>query len=153
MLRLLTISLLVLAVGCGPAATDDSTSQKPAEDQTDAHAGHDHGEMGPHGGHLLHLEPTGLHAEWTHDDEAHLISVFVDDLAAEDINEIKFIAKLDGGETEEFAMEATDEGWAITSEALMTHLNMGEAVNVDLVVVCKDGEQSTKIEAHDHHHH
>ncbi len=154
MRRLMGLAVLGLVVGCQPATKEAAEIQTPPA-AADAHAGHDHGhdETGPHGGHLLHLEPAGVHAEWTHDDETHLITVFLDDFDAEKISEAKFVVDIPNAESEEFALTASDAGWTVTSEALVTHMNMGEAATVKLVVVDDSGEQSTKIEHHEHHHH
>lgn len=138
-------------LGCQPS-TPTPTSDSQAAAPADAHAGHDHGEMGQHGGHLLHLEPSGAHAEWTHDDEAQSIQVHLDDFDANKISEVKFVVKI-GDDSQDFPLTKSEAGWTITSEELMTHINMGEAALVRLVVVDDSGEQSTKIEAHDHHHH
>lgn len=152
-LRLLFAPALMVAFGCTPAAPTASTSpETPAV--ADSHAGHDHGhdDVGPHGGHLLHLEPTGSHAEWTHDDEKHLITVHLDDFDAAKIVSAKFVAKI-GDTTEEFPLTGTDSGWTITSQELMTHINMKDAAEVNLVIVDDGGVHSSKIEAHEHHHH
>lgn len=154
MKRFAFLAIVAMLVGCGPAADDDAqddaAENQPAESAHD-HS-HDHGELGPHGGHLVHLDPAGVDAEWTHDDESHLITVYLDGFDAEKIQSAMFVAKI-GDNDEEFALEAAGEGWAITSEALMTHLNMGEAVPVSLVVVDESGKQSALIENHEHHHH
>ena len=152
----IALSLLSLAagLGCEPATeTTDSTAGTTVP-AADAHAGHDHGhgDVGPHGGHLLHLEPTGSHAEWTHDDDAKLITVYVDDFDAASISKLLFEVKI-GDEVQEFPLTATDNGWTITSEELLTHINMGEAATVHLVLEDSAGRQAAKIEAHDHHHH
>lgn len=155
MRQLLGISLLLLPLiaisGCANSGSDVQTAEQGAVEEDSGHS-HDHGDVGPHGGHLLHLEPSGAHAEWTHDDDTHTVSVFLDDFQADKIQEAKFVATI-GEDVEEFALESSDDGWTISSEALMTHINMGEAVEVCLVVVDDTGEQTCTIEAHDHHHH
>src|SRR5690606_22385617 len=103
-------------------------------------------------GHMVHLEPTGSHAEWTHDDDEHLISVYLDDFDATKIVTVKFTAKI-GDETEEFALTGSDGVWSITSQELLTHINMKDADEVNLVVVDDSGVHTAKIEAHEHHHH
>ncbi len=151
-LGLLLIPALLFAVGCTPAAPTASTADTKAPAESDPHAGHDHGDVGPHGGHLLHLEPTGSHAEWTHDDEKHLITVHLDDFDVAKIVSAKFVAKI-GDTTEEFPLTASDSGWTITSQELMTHINMKDAAAVNLVIVDGAGVHTSKIEAHEHHHH
>lgn len=137
-------------VGCGPQAPAEKTETAAASD-AGAHE-HSHEELGPHGGHMLHMEPSGVHAEWTHDDDTHTITVYLEDFDVPTIKEAKFVAKI-GDATEEFPLVAGDDGWTISSEVLMTHIDMGEAAAVSFVVVDESGEQEAKIEAHEHHHH
>ena len=151
----ISIALVALVCfnGCGaPGDTSDTQTAAQGGGENGGGHSHDHGDVGPHGGHLLHLEPSGAHAEWTHDDDTHSISVFLDDFQADKIESAKFVATI-GEETEEFGLESTENGWTISSEALMTHINMGEAVEVCLVVVDDTGEHTCTIEAHEHHHH
>lgn len=150
---LLLASVFAGTIGCQPAA--DDTASTTTQTETSAASGghvHAHDETGPHGGHLLHLEPSGVHAEWAHDDDTHTITVYLDDFDAEKIENVKFVATI-GDTVEEFPLTAGDDGWSIESEALMTHINMGEAADVQFVVTDDSGNQSTKIEAHEHHHH
>lgn len=149
-LRLLGLSALLLSLGCTSATPTAVDTANEAAAEGDAHAAHE--EAGPHGGHLLHLEPTGSHAEWTHDDDKQLITVHLDEFDMAKIVSAKFVAKI-GDTTEEFPLTATDSGWTITSQELMTHINMKDAAEVQLVVVDDSGVHSTKIEAHEHHHH
>lgn len=149
--RWMLCGLLLLASGCGPATPAPDTADAGTA-PADAHAGHDHGEHGAHGGHLLHLEPTGAHAEWTHDDDQHLITVFLDDFDKSKVSAVKFTVKI-GDNVEEFPLAAADQGWTITSQELLTHINMKEAAEVNLIVEDDAGKHSSKIEAHEHHHH
>lgn len=146
----LCLATATATLGCQPAPPPPPAQEPTAESHDHAHA---HDEEGPHGGHLVDLEPLGVHAEWTHDDESHLITVFLDDFDAEKVASVKFTVEIADTPTEEFPLERGDDGWAVTSEALMTHLNMGEAATVKLVVVDDTGEQSAKMEPHEHHHH
>ena len=156
-MKIATVSLFIaccaMSLGCQPSATPPQADTKTAG-TTDAHAGHDHGEeaLGPHGGHLLHLEPTGSHAEWTHDDDKHMIIVHLDEFDKAQIVSVKFTAKI-GDTTEEFPLTDLEEGWTITSPELLTHINMKDAAEVNLVVVDDKGVHTAKIEAHEHHHH
>lgn len=144
----LAISIPTL-IGCGPQAPVEK--KETAAGEAGGHV-HSHDELGAHGGHMLHMEPTGVHAEWTHDDDTHTITVYLEDFDSSKIKEAKFVAKI-GEATEEFPLVAGDDGWSITSEVLMTHIDMGEAAEVSFVVVDDSGEQKAKIEAHEHHHH
>ena len=157
MLRILSISLAFLSlpsiIGCGGGGENSAGNSSTAQqDSDDSDHGHHHHDLGPHGGHMLHLEPSGVHAEWTHDDESYLVSVFLDDFEADKIQAVKFVTKI-GDESEEYPLESTENGWTISSEALLTNINMGEAVDVSLVVVDDAGEQTCTIDEHGHHHH
>lgn len=145
----------VVSWGCKPAATSSTSSPKAGSETagaTDSHADHDHEAAGPHGGHLLHLEPTGSHAEWAHDDDQHLITVYLDEFDPAQIATVKFTAKI-GDATEEFQLTNGGDGWTITSPELLTHINMKDAAEVNLIVVDDAGVHTAKIEAHDDHHH
>lgn len=142
-------------LGCQPSATSSNSATKAdtgTAAATDSHADHDHEDVGPHGGHLLHLEPTGSHAEWTHDDDQHLITVYLDEFDAAKIASAKFTAKI-GDATEEFVLTNGDDGWTVTSPELLTHINMKDAADVNLIVVDDTGVHTAKVEAHEHHHH
>ena len=80
----------VLLAGCGGSGGGTAGAGKSgtgkANDAHDHaghdHAGHDHGghshaAHGPHGGHILELGDEEYHAEWTHDDDSGLITVYV----------------------------------------------------------------------------
>lgn len=149
-LCVLLIALVPISLGCQPQAKQETAEAAPST-PADAHD-HGHEDTGPHGGHLLHLSPSGTHAEWTHDDDSHLLTVYLDDFESEKISNVKFVVKV-AEETEEFPLEATDNGWTISSESLMNHINMGEAAVVTLIIADDAGEHSSRVEAHEHHHH
>lgn len=151
-MKIAIVSLLVLictaTMGCKQSTPTAPTGSTPAG-TADAH---DHEEHGPHGGHMVHLEPTGSHAEWTHDDDAHLIAVYLDDFDAAKVVSVKFTAKI-GDDTQEFPLVSSDGVWSITSQELLTHINMKDAAEVNLIVVDESGVHTAKVEAHEHHHH
>ncbi len=147
---LLGIVAVLFGTGCQPAEKSALEPQSP-EPTEGAHV-HDHGETGQHGGHLLHLEPTGAHAEWAHDDDTNTVTVFADEQDLGEIEEVKFVVKI-GETTEEFPLQRQGDGWTLSSEALMAHLNMAEAAETSLVIRTADGVLSAKVEAHEHHHH
>lgn len=155
-LTLLALGLFATA-GCEtkpPVKPTAGTGTTAADD--DAHA-HDHGEHGPHGGHMVHLEPDGVHAEWAHDDDTKTITVYLDEIA-KPATEVKFVVTVGETEPQTFSLTKGEGGtgggnWTITSDALMTHLNMGEAAKVQLVVAADDKQLSSQIEHSDEHHH
>ena len=71
----LTSAILALAPGCqpdpGPPPVPGNTTQ--LEEQHD----HDHGALGPHGGHVLVLGDEQYHAEWTHEDQSGEIVIYL----------------------------------------------------------------------------
>ncbi|MCA9194543.1 MAG: hypothetical protein KDC35_03335 [Acidobacteria bacterium] len=155
--RLGTIGLILLALsGCTPqpgansAGATNQVSQAPDKHE---HSHEHEEELGVHGGHMLHLEPHGFHAEWTHDDDSHTITVYADEIA-DQVKEIRFDVQIEGAEKESFALNSAESGaWSISSEALTTHLNMGEAAKVELVIVDGTGENTVHIEHEEHEHH
>ena len=150
-LRWLTwMPALLLVLGCGGSMDNEPVNDTETEA---AGSGHDDHSVGPHGGHMLHLEPDGVHAEWTHDDETHEIVVYLDDLDDAAVKEVKFSVKIGDTEPQDFPLVAGEQGWTITSEELMTHINMSEGVEVSLAVQEGDSRLTTKIESHEHHHH
>lgn len=58
--------------GCGG---EQASAPAETDAAADAHD-HDHGEEGPHGGHIIELGTEDHHAELTHDDEAHRVGVY-----------------------------------------------------------------------------
>lgn len=87
---------VLAAVGCGetqpakPAATADAEEHEHDEHgEHDEHAGHDHAEMGPHGGSLIELGDEEYHAELLHDEKNHAVTIYVLDSKAENTVPIK----------------------------------------------------------------
>lgn len=161
LLPAVTILALGLALGCQGKQDSGSKGSTPAAGG-DAHAhehDHDHGH-GPHGGHVVALDPGHVHAEWTHDD-AGLVTVYLDDLAAAPSG-VSFVVKVADAEPQTFALAKSESkeaseaaAWTIKSDALLTHINVGEAAKVALVVKTADGELKAAIEhseEHDHKH-
>jgi hypothetical protein len=120
------------------------------------HGGHGDHEMGAHGGHLLHLDPGGAHAEWVHLDQENEIQVFLDPslLPAE---AVEMHVVIGDAEQDPFALEeAIDRlgpgGYRLISEPLLTHIKMsaGEGVDVRLVVTRAGGTFTSPIEHHEH---
>ncbi|GIW98723.1 MAG: hypothetical protein KatS3mg111_2056 [Pirellulaceae bacterium] len=146
-----------LMAGCNnKQETQTASVERTADSSAQAASGdshhHAHDDLGPHGGHWIHLQPTGAHAEWTHDDETHTISVYLEPSLDDSVEAVQFEVKI-GEQTEQFPLQRKGEAWTIVSEPLLTHLNMGEAVDTTLQVVSGDQQLSARIEAHEEHHH
>ena len=69
----------LIAAGCNNSS--DTNTQKPDE-AIDPHAGHDHGSLGPHGGHLLELGEEDYHAEWRFNDDSGKVTIYLLDAEA-----------------------------------------------------------------------
>ncbi|HVX61044.1 MAG TPA: hypothetical protein VHC19_10595 [Pirellulales bacterium] len=95
----LGVAGVLAAVGCGetqpakPAATAGADEHEHDEhgehEDHDEHAGHDHAEMGPHGGGLIELGEEEYHAELLHDEKNHAVTIYVLDSKAENTVPIK----------------------------------------------------------------
>jgi hypothetical protein len=95
-------------VGC------DRPSNPPPSDKgkADAHAHHDHGEEGPHHGHLIELGEEEFHAEIVHDDAASKVTIYLLDgkakeSASADGEEVTISIVVEG-QPKDFALKATD---------------------------------------------
>lgn len=150
------LSAVCLVVSCG---TGCQTKAPPAVNNAQAPADHhDHGDHGPHGGHIIALNPGHVHVEWTHDDK-NLITVYLDDLDATP-TEVKFTVKIGDAEPQSFPLTKSESkepadafAYSLTSDALLTHINMGEAAKVTLVVKTADAELTALVEHEDEHGH
>lgn len=156
-----------LTAGCQPSAGPSSTATKttPAsghEDHDhDDHAHHDHGDHGEHGGHLLHLDPSGSHAEWTHDDEAGSVTVYLEELVAsgKKVESVEIEWKVGDAAENNSKLEVAakdDHGiegsiFTIKNPELVTALGVGDGVVANLVVTVDGKKEMAKLE-HDHGH-
>lgn len=107
------------------------------------------GPTGPHGGHFLELEPSGMHAEWSHDDESHEVFVFLDDFEVAKLDSVMFVATIDSSERE-FPLQPYGERWRLSSTTLLQHIDTG--TEVKLVIEDSEGKHTGKIESHADQH-
>jgi hypothetical protein len=157
-----------LFTGCEPAANQNATTasattstSNTSKKTEDAHNhSHDHGDEGEHGGHLVHLEPGGAHAEWSHDDEKGTVTVFMEEAVSggAKVESVRVDLEVTGNPKKAYAFEkGADEHkiensvFTIKSPELVTALGVGEGVKATLVVVMDGKEHSCKLE-HDHGH-
>lgn len=117
-LGLLGVSLLV--VGCQDrpapapeAKAPDAKAAKPADAKETANKedhDHDHPSKGPHGGDLIELGDEEYHAELTHDDKTHEVTIYLLDGAAKSAVAIEakelVINLKDGGKPEQHKLAA-----------------------------------------------
>ncbi len=164
---LATIALMSFAsFGCQPAASksgDKSTKSAASHDDHGHDHSHDHAheEHGAHGGHMLHLEPTGEHAEWTHDDESGLLTVYFEEMvsAGSKIEKVRVDLTVGDKPKKAYDLEGTAaddhkiEGsiFSIKSPELVTALGVGEGVKAELIVTVAGKELKAALE-HDHGH-
>jgi hypothetical protein len=114
---------------------------------------HDEHETGPNGGHLVHLEPLGLHAEYVHVDQEELIEVFALDRAG-DAKACRMKLEVQGQEPKVFEFEPIAEkpgGFRLKSGELLTGLKMsGQGVAVSLELEVGDQQVRSVVEHHEH---
>lgn len=160
-----------MSIGCNsstpPAADEHDHDHDHGDHDHDEHAGHDHGEIGPNGGHIVELEGGPYHLEWVHPEgkaaaEAEkMITFYVLDedgkkefpIAAEAIA----VQLTTGGETQEFAAAAQrPEGADKTAKFVLTDpvgATILTAEEVDAVVTFDVDGKELKGKIEDHHHH
>ncbi len=161
------IAGLTLFSGCEPASTQTastasaSTESAPSTTKTTAEAhNHSHGDEGEHGGHLVHLEPSGEHAEWSHDDEKGTVTVYMEEAVSEGakVDSVRIDLEVTGNPKKTYLLDSSSDEhkiansvFTIKSPELVTALGVGEGVKATLVVTIDGKEQSCKLE-HDHGH-
>lgn len=124
------------------------------------HEGHDHDhdaeKMGEHGGHIAHFDGDKGAFEWTHNDSANKVTIYLlgeDEKSLNPVAAQKCVMVLTSGEkTKEFELAAIDEadGKAATFQledpSLIAALQMG----VQLKVATDGGELNAEIKPHVH---
>ncbi len=146
------------SLGLALAGCDTKPIPKKTNEQAHEHS-HAH-EEGKHGGHLVDLEPVGAHAEWTHDDEKGILTIYLEELVAggAKVEQVRVDIKLGEAETKKYDLEVSKadqhkiEGaiFNITSPELVTAMDV-EGVKATLVVTA-DGKEHKGSLAHDHDH-
>ncbi|MEM7473586.1 MAG: hypothetical protein AAF483_01200 [Planctomycetota bacterium] len=142
----LALMTIFLAVGCQQAEVPDvdETSATTLPPQSAAQGGHHHG-LGPNGGHMLHLAPSGVHAEWAQDEEdQRLFTVYLDDFDEDKIVSAKFVVGT-GEERDVYNLVKGNSGWSISSEEMLAHFSSDDGAKVKLVVTDDEGEHSCQI--------
>lgn len=119
-------------------------------DHDHSHDGHDHPEHGPNGGHMANLTG-GAHAEWAHDDDKELLTVYPENPAA--VTAVMMRTTIEGTAKDYEFAKADDDGvtvYTLTSPELLTAIKMGDAVKTELIIQTADGEASGKVVHHAH---
>lgn len=166
-------ALSLINAGCG-----SNPPSKPAPDKVakgnhdehehkkrDGHAEHAHPEEGPHHGHLIELGNEEYHAELTHDDATHTVSVYLLDSAgkvAVPVEEPELARNLVvGGKPTQFKLAASPQEGDPAGQAsrfVLTDEAAHEALETDkttgrLNVTINGKAYSGKVEHHAHDEH
>jgi hypothetical protein len=181
--------------GCGGKPTTDSASTSAGDEhegdhdhEGDDHEGHDHagdghdGEgheghdhdhghiHGPHDGEIIELAGAApgevWHAEWTHEDESGLVTVYILDADAKkerpiDASEVTIEVRVENKPPVTYSLVAVgadadgkSSRFEIEEPELLTALLLKDAVDAELQVPIDDNTLTGKVEfvEHEHHH-
>lgn len=155
---------LLSIVGCNSESTlpDTPPQDTPGlhdDDHDHDHAGHDHAELGPHGGHIIVLDPGHHHAEWVHIDEDNVVEVYLGELA-ESATKVQFVAELEGKDPVTYELEPASDslgagGYQLQSPNLLTHIAMSDGTTARVTLVVETDKATLKATLsgdHDHDH-
>lgn len=161
---------MLMVVGCKPQATNSSSpnasvassgTKPPSESHSHAHS-HEHGDVGEHGGHLVHLEPSGSHAEWAHDDASGTLTVYLEEIVSggAKVDRVQVELEVTGQSKKSYDLvggaddhKIENSVFTIKSPELITALEMPEGVKATLIVVVDGMEQRCTLEHHHDHDH
>lgn len=105
-------------------------------------------EIGPHGGHIVRMQPGNQAVEWVQLDEEETVQIYLPDVA--EVEQVKMNIALPDGKTQAFdltADESLGEGaYQIQSPVLMTAMKMKEGIEVNLLVKAGGAQMSVPIE-------
>lgn len=153
----LALVAIVVLIGCQPPETKQA-KRPPTDNDSHAHS-HDHDDHGPHGGHLIHLEPSGSHAEWTHDDDSGKLAIHVEEIVefGKKIDSVKVELEIKGEPKKSYDFAAAGKGvYELVSPELLTAIEVGsgakEKVSVKLVLSIDGKEDTASLEHHEHSH-
>jgi hypothetical protein len=93
----------------------------------------------------------GAHAEWAHDDETDLITVYTE--KPEAVTKVEMKTTIAGKETVYSFEPKEADGkttYQLTSPELLTAVKMGAVVDTKLVITTEDGESSGQVKHHAH---
>jgi hypothetical protein len=163
LLCFLSLICFLATVGCEPPKDQPKAGMKSSSSHDHGHDhGHSHGdEHGPNGGHLVDVSPSNLHAEWAHDDEKELVSVYVDDFkkAGKVVEGVKIEVASEGNPAKSYELAVNDKGfYSIKDLELLTALEMAgdekeSKVKATLQMTVDGKPEQAAIVHHDHGHH
>ncbi|MFM8188145.1 MAG: hypothetical protein ACKN85_06640 [Pirellula sp.] len=132
-------------------------------DKKDAHAGHDHPEHGPNGGHIAHFDssPT-THFEWAHDEDKQTLTVYFEELVSggNTIESVEVVVTSSGQE-KKFKLEPLEGAkiagsiFQLKDQELLTLVGASgeDEKGVQARLVAKIDGKEEKLLLVDHHHH
>ena len=132
-------------------------------DKKDAHAGHDHPEHGPHGGHIAHFDssPT-THFEWAHDQDKQTLTVYFEELVSggNKIESVEVVVTSNGQE-KKFKLEPLETAkiagsvFELKDQELLTLVGASgeDEKGVQATLVASIDGKEEKLLLVDHHHH
>jgi hypothetical protein len=161
-------TVLVVAAALGlPVMTGCQRKPSAGPTATNEHHegdGHDHGEVGPHGGHIIELGDENYHAELSHDDASHKVGVYLLDGTAKSAAPIDApsvtINSAVNNQPAQFTIPAVPQPgdpagsasyFELVSEELCDRLDAQDA-HARLNIAIAGKPYVGVIEIHDHHH-
>ncbi len=132
-------------------------------DKKDDHAGHDHPEHGPNGGHIAHFDssPT-THFEWAHDEDKQTLTVYFEELVSggNKIESVEVVVTSSGQE-KKFKLEPLESAkiagsiFQVKDQELLTLVGASgkDEKGVQARLVAKIDGKEEKLLLIDHHHH
>ena len=153
------LSAILIASGC----TKGSATSEHAHHEH-GHHDHDHAVPGPHGGHLIELGEEAYHAELTHDDPTHKVTIYLLDGAARatppagDLPATVSLSFTVAGKSKpvDYTLSKSADGkYDITDEVLCTVLGSEADLDAKFLATIAGKEYSGTLEHHAHegHHH
>jgi hypothetical protein len=132
-------------------------------DKKDAHAGHDHPEHGPNGGHIAHFDTSATtHFEWAHDEDKQTLTVYFEELVSggNKIESVEVVVT-SGGQEKKFKLEPLETAkiagsiYQIKDQELLTLVGASgeDEKGVQARLVAKIDGKEEKLLLIDHHHH
>ncbi|MFN4906437.1 MAG: hypothetical protein ACK5LQ_14495 [Planctomycetota bacterium] len=129
----------------------------------DDHAGHDHPEHGPNGGHIAHFDTNATtHFEWAHDEEKQTLTVYFEELVSggNKIESVEVVVTSSGQE-KKFKLEPLESAkiagsiFQVKDQELLTLVGASgqDEKGVQARLVAKIDGKEEKLLLIDHHHH
>lgn len=169
-------ALAIACLGLLIAGCDSQMPPQPPHSVAHEHDhghGHSHAQAGPHGGDLVELGDEAYHLEWTHDDEAEEVTIYILDGDAKELvpiasETISILSKIDdetkGEQTSEYKLAAIDPTgdpptsaqFSLKSGELLTCLSLagqGSEVSISLTIEGEDYVGRFEHDDHDEHGH